>query len=145
MVDNSGVTSTAVHARVRSKGNTNTALSGIDTREGVALLVTDAGREDFATQTFPAISVTTTASRLSSFVTDKVDVIARRGFQFKAASTNTGDISLGGSSVVGSATASSVNGMPLSPGESLFVEVTQLSHIWADASTGTQVLHWIAY
>ena len=145
MVDNSGATPTSVHARVRSKGNNNIPIGGIDTREGTALLVTDAGREDFATQSFAAFSITTTAARLSSFHATKLDIIARRGFQFKASPNNTGDISIGGSSVVGSATPSSVNGMPLSPGESLFVEVTQLSHIWADASTGTQILHWIAY
>jgi hypothetical protein len=145
MVDNSGATPTSVHARVRSKGNNNTPIGGIDTREGAALLVTDAGREDFATQTNLAFSITATAARLSSFNADKLDVIARRGFQFKASSSNTGDISLGGSAVVGSATASAVNGIPLGPGESLFVEVTQLSHIWADSSTGTQILHWIAY
>jgi len=145
MVDNSGTTPTAVHAQVRSKGNTNTALAGVDTREGIALLVSDTGRDDFATTTFPALSITTTANRLSSFHSSKSDVIARRGFQFKASSANTGDISIGGSAVVGSATASSVNGIPLGPGETLFIEVTQLSKIWADASTGTQILHWVAY
>ena len=145
MVDNSGATPTSVHVRVRSKGNNNIAAGGIDTREGTALLVTDAGRDDFATTTFPAFSITTTAAKLSSFHATKLEVIARRGFQFKASSANTGDISLGGSAVVGSGTASSVNGIPLGPGESLFIEVTQLSHIWADASTGTQILHWVAY
>ena len=145
MVDNSGATPTSVHVRVRSKGNNNIAAGGIDTREGTALLVTDAGRDDFATTTFPSFSITTTAAKLSSFHTTKLEVIARRGFQFKASSANTGDISLGGSAVVGSATPSSVNGIPLGPGESLFIEVTQLSHIWADASTGTQILHWVAY
>jgi hypothetical protein len=35
--------------------------------------------------------------------------------------------------------------MPLSPGASVFIEVIRLSSIFADTTTNTQYLHWLAY
>jgi len=108
-----------------------------------AMLVTDCGRQVLPTQSFGALAVTTTAQTLANL--NGADLSCARGIQLKAASTNTANISVGGSSVAASATASAVNGMPLAAGDTIFLEITQLSSLYADAATGTQYLHWIAY
>ena len=107
--------------------------------------VSDQGAPDLASTSFNALSVGTTAVNLATLTTNKVDVRAKRGIQFKAASGNSGTIVLGGSSVSYNATASSINGIPLEAGDTIFLEVTRLSAIFADASASGQVLHWIAY
>ena len=134
------------HVRLGSAGNKLKPVSGVTVESTeTAMRVVDCGSDELASQTFGAISVGTTATNLASLTTDKVDVRARRGIQFKAASGNSGTIVLGGSSVSYNATASSINGMPLAAGDTIFLEVTRLSAIYADASASSQVLHWIAY
>jgi len=134
------------HVRVGTVGNQLKAVSGVTVESTeTAMRVTDCGSDELASQTFGAISVGTTATNLASLTTNNVDVRARRGIQFKAASGNSGTIVLGGSSVAYNATASSINGMPLAAGDTIFLEVTRLSAIYADASAASQVLHWIAY
>ena len=137
---------TSIYARLTEAGNAVKAVSGVVVDETeVALRVTDHGCDELASQSFGAISVGTTADSLADLTTNKVDVRAKRGIQFKAASGNSGVIVLGGSSVAYNATASNINGMPLAAGDTIFLEVTRLSAIHADASASGQVLHWIAY
>ena len=69
------------------------------------------------------------------------DIIAKRGFLFKAGSGNSREIYIGTSSV---SAASSFFGMPLAAGESLFVEVTRASSFHMDATASSQSLHFLA-
>jgi hypothetical protein len=121
-------------------------MTGVSVEETeVALRVSDCGRATLATESFGALTIGTTAGSLASFNTNNVDIICSRGIQLKAASGNSGTIVIGGSSVSYNGTAANINGLPLAAGESIFLEVTQLSSIYADASASNQVLHWIAY
>lgn len=136
----------AVFVRVTDAGNQKKVVSGVTVENSeVAMRVSDHGSDELASQSFGAITVGTTATVLSSLTTNKVDVRCKRGIQFKAASGNSGTIVLGGSSVAYDASAGSINGMPLGAGDTIFLEVTRLSAIYADASASGQVLHWIAY
>ena len=121
-------------------------VTGVTVEESeVAMRVTDCGSRTFSVPSFSALQVTTTATSLANLNANKADVVARRGFQFMASADNTAAIVIGGKSVVANATDSSINGMPLAAGSSLFIEVTHLSEIYADSVSGTQVLHWLAY
>lgn len=121
-------------------------VTGVTVEESeVAMRVTDCGSRTFSVPSFAALQVTTTAASLADLNTNKADVVARRGFQFMASADNTETIVIGGKSVAASGTDSSINGMPLAAGASLFIEVTHLSEIYADSVSGTQVLHWLAY
>ena len=121
-------------------------LSGVRVESNdVALLVSDAGRTSFPVADFKTFTVTTTATSLDQLYTDKLDPILRRGIQLSAPSTNTKNVVIGGSGVVASATVANINGMPLAPGASIFLEVTRLSEIYVDTESGTQYLHWIGY
>lgn len=142
-----GVTEkTSISVKVSDLNNQEKSVNGVSVGETeVALAVSDHGAADLASTSFNALSVGTTATNLAKLTTNKVDVRAKRGIQFKAASGNSGTIVLGGSSVSYNATASSINGIPLEAGDTIFLEVTRLSAIFADASASGQVLHWIAY
>lgn len=142
-----GVTEkTSISVKVSDLNNQEKSVNGVSINETeVALAVSDHGAADLASTSFNALSVGTTATNLAKLTTNKVDVRAKRGIQFKAASGNSGTIVLGGSSVSYNATASSINGIPLEAGDTIFLEVTRLSAIFADASASGQVLHWIAY
>jgi hypothetical protein len=52
---------------------------------------------------------------------------------------------IGGTSVTASATASAIDGIPLAAGDTLFIEITKLSSLYAHTTANTQYLHWIAY
>ena len=142
-----GVTEkTSISVKVSDLNNQEKSVNGVSVGETeVALAVSDHGAADLASTSFNALSVGTTATNLAKLTTNKVDVRAKRGIQFKAASGNSGTIVLGGSSVSYNATASSINGIPLEAGDTIFLEVTRLSAVFADASASGQVLHWIAY
>ena len=136
----------SISVAVSDLNNLEKSVNGVSVGETeVALAVSDHGAADLASTSFNALSVGTTAINLAKLTTNKVDVRARRGIQFKAAAGNSGTIVLGGSSVSYNATASSINGIPLAAGDTIFLEVTRLSAIFADASASGQVLHWIAY
>lgn len=136
----------SISVAVADLNNLEKSVNGVSVSETeVALTVSDHGTADLATTSFNALSVGTTATNLAKLTTNKVDVRCRRGIQFKSAIGNTGTIVLGGSSVSYNATASSINGIPLEAGDTIFLEVTRLSAIFADASASGQVLHWIAY
>lgn len=130
------------YVRVPSSGSKDAAVEGVENDEGVGMLVSDVGRASLSAQSFPILSVTTTATPLNLLNTNQADVAAKRGFLFKADATNTGTIFFGGTSV--NAGAGTENGIPLSAGESMFIEITRLSALWVDASTGTQKLNWLA-
>lgn len=136
----------ATFVRLSDAGNQKKIVSGVTVGENeVAMQVSDHGAPKLASLSFNALTVGTTAVNLATLTTNKVDVRAKRGIQFKAAAGNSGTIVLGGSSVAYNGTAANINGMPLAAGDTLFLEVTRLSAIFADASASSQVLHWIAY
>lgn len=144
MSGNTSQQSTSIQAVVEDRGNRTQSVDGASVfGTKTALMVTDCGRQHLPTQSFGAITVGTTAGALSKLL--GTDVTVSRGFQFKAAAGNSGTIVIGGSSVSYNASAASINGMPLVAGDTIFLEVTQLSSIYADASASSQVLHWIGY
>jgi len=146
MAARAGTIDTMSVVQVSDRLNSVKPMTGVSVEETeVALRVSDCGRATLAAESFGALSIGTTAGSLASFNTNKVDIICPRGIQLKAASGNSGTIVIGGSSVSYNATAANINGLPLAAGESIFLEVTQLSSIYADASASSQVLHWIAY
>ncbi len=146
MAARAGTMDTRSVAKVSDRLDSVKPITAVSVEETeVALRVSDCGRATLAADSFGALAIGTTAGSLASFNTNKVDLICPRGIQLKSSVANTGTIVIGGSSVSYNATASSINGLPLSPGESIFLEVTQLSAIYADASASGQVLHWIAY
>ena len=135
------------YVRVIDRGNHIDRVDGV-TAEGTAtaLMTTDCGSRGFVPfTTCPALSVTSTEKSLAELNVNKMDVITRRGIQLRADSANTKDVIIGPKGVVASATPASVVGMPLTAGSSIFLEVTQLSNIFAVAESGTQILHWLAY
>lgn len=144
---------------VTGKGSTSTKpVSGIETAEGQVMLVNDVGREGFAAPSHPTITVTSTATPFLQLIKTAIggantgwgmsastdvptDIVAKRGFLFKADSANTTTIFIGTSAV---SAAGSTFGMPLAAGESLFVEVTRASSFYMDADSGTPTLHFLA-
>lgn len=146
MTGQSNPENTLPNVTVREIGMTPQTLSGVRVESNdIALLVSDAGRTSFPVADFKTFAVTTTATSLDQLYTDKLDPILRRGIQLSAPSTNTKNVVIGGSGVVASATVANINGMPLAPGASIFLEVTRLSEIYVDTESGTQYLHWIGY
>lgn len=133
-------------ARVSELGDTPKLVSGARVEEtDVALLVTDAGRPAFPTSNFKTFAVGTTATSLDQLTTNKDEPILRRGIQLFAPATNSADVVIGGADVAASATVANINGLPLPPGSSIFLEVTRLSEVYVDTTSATQYLHWIGY
>ena len=144
---------------ISGKGsNAPKPVAGINTAEGQAILVNDIGREGFAAPSHPMLTVGTSATNLLQLIKSAIggadtgwgmatgtdvpnDIIAKRGFLFKAGSSNSGEIYIGTSSV---SAASTFYGMPLAAGESLFVEVTRASSFHMDATASSQTLHFLA-
>jgi hypothetical protein len=145
---------------VTGKGSsTAKSVSGVNTEEGHAMLVNDVGRKNFALPSHPKVSASTAAQNLLQLVKAAInaadtgwgmsantdvadDLYAKRGFLFKAGSTNDAVIYIGTSSVNNSGDY----GIPLAAGESLFIEVTQASTFWlCGASGGTTLdMHFLA-
>lgn len=146
MTGRSDPTNTHPNVTVRELGMDNKKLSGVRVgTNDIALLVSDAGRTSFPVADFKTFAVTTTATSLDQLYTNKLDPILRRGIQLYANPNNTADVVIGGSSVSANATVANINGLPLSPGASIFIEVTRLSEIYVDTTANTQYLHWIGY
>ena len=146
MTGRSNPENTIPNVTVRELGMTPQSLSGTRVEfNDVALMVSDTGRPSFPVADFKTFAVTTTATSLDQLTTNKVDPILRRGVQLSAPSTNTKNVVIGGADVAASATVANINGLPLSPGASIFLEVTRLSEIYVDTESGTQYLHWIGY
>jgi len=146
MTGRSNPENTLPNVTVREIGMTPQTLSGVRVESNdVALLVSDAGRTSFPVADFKTFAITTTATSLDQLYTDKLDPILRRGIQLYANPSNTADVVIGGSSVAASGTVANINGLPLSPGASIFIEITRLSEIYVDTTSNTQYLHWIGY
>ena len=146
MTGRSDPTNTHPNVTVRELGMDNKKLSGVRVgTNDIALLVSDAGRTSFPVADFKTFAITTTATSLDQLYTNKLDPILRRGIQLYANPNNTADVVIGGSSVSANATVANINGLPLSPGASIFIEVTRLSEIYVDTTANTQYLHWIGY
>jgi len=144
---------------VTGKGSTNTKpVSGVSTQEGQVMLVNDVGRERFSAPSHPMITVGTTATNFLHLIKTAIggansawgmaaaadiptDIVAKRGFLFKADAANAGTIFIGTSSV---SAASSFFGMPLAASESLFVEITRASSFYMDATASSQKLYFLA-
>ena len=109
------------------------------------LCSSDTGRSAFPTANFKTFAVGTTATSLDQLTTNKDEPILRRGIQLFAPATNSADVVIGGADVAASATVANINGLPLPPGSSIFLEVTRLSEIYVDTTSATQYLHWIGY
>ena len=135
------------HVRVIDRGNHLARVDGVTAGEAsTALMTTDCGSRGFVPfTTCPALVVTSTVATLAELNLNKMDVITRRGIQLRADSANTKDVVIGPKGVTASATPANVVGMPLTAGSSIFLEVTQLSNIYAVTESGNQVLHWLAY
>ena len=146
MAGPSNPTHTLPAVTVRELGSTPKLVSGVRVETNdVAMLVSDAGRPSFPVSDFKTFAVTTTATSLDKLYTNNLDPVLRRGIQLYANPANTADVVIGGSGVVASGTVANINGLPLSPGGSIFIEVTRLSEIFVDTITNTQYLHWIGY
>jgi hypothetical protein len=146
MTGRSNPENTIPNVTVRELGMTPQSLSGTRVEfNDVALMVSDTGRPSFPVADFKTFAVTTTATSLDQLYTNKLDPMLRRGIQLYANPSNTADVVIGGSGVVASGTVANINGLPLSPGASIFIEVTRLSEIYVDTITSTQYLHWIGY
>ena len=145
------------------KGSARTKpVAGVATEEGQAMLVNDVGREGFAAPSHPRVGVTTTATNFLQLIKTAIaganagwgmtgsgdvpnDIIAKRGFLFKADSGNSGEVFIGTSAVTAGSCANTSNVWYAFGGwESLFVEVTKASSFYMDATTGTQYLHFLA-
>ena len=146
MTGRSNPENTIPNVTVRELGMTPQSLSGTRVEfNDVALMVSDTGRPSFPVADFKTFAVTTTATSLDQLYTNKLDPMLRRGIQLYANPSNTADVVIGGSGVVASGTVANINGLPLSPGASIFIEVTRLSEIFVDTTANTQYLHWIGY
>jgi hypothetical protein len=146
MTGRSNPENTLPNVTVREIGMTPQTLSGVRVESNdIALMVSDTGRPSFPVANFKTFAITTTATSLDQLTTNKVDPILRRGIQLSAPSTNTKNVVIGGADVAASATVANINGLPLEPGASIFLEVTRLSEIYVDTESGTQYLHWIGY
>ena len=85
----------SISVAVSDLNNLEKSVNGVSVGETeVALAVSDHGAADLASTSFNALSVGTTAINLAKLTTNKVDVRARRGIQFKAAAGNSGTIVL---------------------------------------------------
>ena len=101
-------------------------ISGIAQETETALLTTGMGRADFASTTHPRMTVSShSASKPLSVLAALDEVVARKGFLITADSSNSVNVMIGGKSV------SSTNGMPLHPGQSLMIDITSLSKLYA--------------
>ncbi len=167
MAKDSGVNANAPHVKLRQGGNIQKPLGGVQQDEGVALLVSDTGRENFTAPVQVKLHVGTTATsmlqlikagmangsaaqRTSMGMADASDVpsdiVAKRGFLFKADIANGGTVFIGGSEVAYGAVGAGnfASGMPLGAGDAMFIEVTRASSIFLDASAADQTIYWLA-
>jgi len=150
-----------------SKGsNIKHQVGGVDNSEGVAMLTADSGRPAFSSPLHPVLTVTTTATSLNDLVkaqysnlsaeaktalglnsaTSNVSITANRGFLLKALATNGGLIYLGTSHVKGGASGTGANevGFVLEAGASVFLEITDGSNLFFDATDSDESLCWLA-
>tara|TARA_B100001250_G_scaffold410447_1_gene436922 strand:- start:1154 stop:1660 length:507 start_codon:yes stop_codon:yes gene_type:complete len=155
------------HVTLSKGSNRKHQVGGSDNSEGVAMLVADSGRSNFAAPLHPVLQVTTTATSLNDLVkaqyanltaaartalglydADGVpSITANRGFLLKALATNGNEIFVGTSHVsaadITGAFAAAV-GFQLEAGASIFIEITDASNIYLDATDSDESLCWLA-
>ena len=157
----------APHVTINKGSNQRHQVGGVDNEEGVAMLVADSGRRHFSAPLHPVLQVTTTATSLNDLVaaqysnlgaeaktalgmdasTDKVSIVAKRGFLLKALASNNNEIFVGTSHVsaadITGAHAAAV-GFQLEAGASIFIEITDGGNIYLDATDSDESLCWLA-
>tara|TARA_B100001778_G_C18313130_1_gene505242 strand:- start:120 stop:539 length:420 start_codon:yes stop_codon:yes gene_type:complete len=137
MARDSGVAPNAPHVSLSTSGGVKKPLSGQETPDGVALLVSDTGRTNFSTTSHPRGTVGTTKVKLTSLAVNNATVISKRGFLLKTASGNSGTIHVGTTNV------STTNGMILEAGDSIFIDITNSDNIYLIASGAGQNIFWM--
>jgi len=85
----------------------------------------------------------------SSITTSAVQMVASStpasvGLTIRADRANTGIVFVGNSSGVTAGTDDSTDGMPLSPGEVLNIELNNANKVYLIASASTQKVYWVA-
>lgn len=134
-LSNSTITPGVLEALKAALANSNFTSSANSVRATVinpsAIDVTVSGVTMPAAVANNSVAVTTSAVQFGSQV-------LKSGARVKAHPDNTDVIYLGSSNAVTSA-----NGYPLAAGEDLFLEIGQLSLLWAIAGSGSQVARWI--
>ena len=152
---------------VNPGSNQKHQVGGVENREGVAMLVADAGRPSFGAALHPVLQVTTTATNLNDLVAAQFSnlsteakaalklydadstpsITANRGFLFKALASNNNEIFIGTKHVsaadITGAHAGAV-GFQLEAGASIFIEITNGSQIYFDATDSDESLCWLA-
>ena len=141
-------------------------VGGADNKEGVAMLVADSGRKNFAAPLHPVVTVTATATNLSGLVkaqysnltpakrtalgiasaTDDLAITANRGFLLKALATNGGLIYLGTKHILAEASGTGADavGFVLEAGASVFIEITDGNNLYFQATDSDESLCWLA-
>ena len=142
-------------------------VGGVENKEGVAMLVADSGRPKFSAPLHPVLKVTTTPQNLDELVkaqfanlTDAAKaalglndsdttprITAKRGFLFKALASNNNEIFVGtkhvsAADITGAHTGAV--GFQLEAGASIFLEITNGSQIYFDATDSDESLCWLA-
>ncbi|MBK38252.1 MAG: hypothetical protein CMB45_05415 [Euryarchaeota archaeon] len=137
MARDSGVSPSAPHVNLSTGGGVKKPLSGQETTDGVALLVSDTGRTNFSTTSHPQGTIGTAKVKLSEIALNKATVISKRGFLLKASSGNSGTIHIGTTNV------STTNGMVLEAGDSIFIDITNSDNIYLIGSGAGQNIFWM--
>ena len=141
-------------------------VGGTDNKEGVAMLVADSGRKNFAAPLHPVVTVTATPTSLSALVaaqysnltaakrtalgltsaTSNVEIKANRGFLLKALATNGGLIYLGTKHILAEASGLTPDavGFVLEAGASVFIEITDGNNLYFQATDSDESLCWLA-
>lgn len=156
----------APHVTVNKGSSQRHQVGGVDNEEGIAMLVADSGRKHFSAPLHPVLTVTTTATSLNDLVaaqysnlsadaktalgmdasTDRVSIVANRGFLLKALASNGNEIFVGTSHVKAAEVTTSANavGFQLEAGASIFIEITDGANIFLDATDSDESLCWLA-
>jgi hypothetical protein len=123
-------------------------VNAVSQESGNSLSVMQAGRDNWASakQGHPCLVITThtQAREASVYAGLEEDVMAQHGFLFTASITNTVNILIGGEYVSPSGAG---NGMLLTPGQGLMVDITRFSNIYlvaeTDPSGQTAKVYWL--
>ena len=156
----------APQVTINKGSNRRHQVGGVDNKEGVAMLVADSGRTNFGAALHPVVTVTATVTSLNDLVageysrltaakrtalglasaTTKISLHANRGFLLKALATNGGLIYLGTQYIKAGAsgTAADEVGFVLEAGASVFIEITDGSNLYFQATDSDESLCWLA-
>ncbi len=124
-----------VESRVSGKLGSGSfiTVNAVSQESGNSLSVMQAGRDNWAStgQGHPMITVTshTNAKEASVYAGLEADVQAQHGFLFTASISNTVNILIGGEHT------SATNGMLITPGQGLMIDITRLSNVYLIAET----------